>query len=147
MKTLLPLIILAAMALFSCQPAADPAAEEAAKAKQLIEENLKLATLYHDLNPENIDMLLAEDFKGSGEQGHTWHRESHRIYLSNERYKVDKITRQVAQGDWVCTMFTRTFETIEGDTLVVPAMQFKHFVDGKITEVFEYYDYAEESGE
>jgi predicted SnoaL-like aldol condensation-catalyzing enzyme len=111
-----------------------------------LEKNKQLAVTYHDLDPANIDVLFTEDFIGHGENGHTWDRESHRRYLSNGKYKVDSINRQVAEGDWVATMFTRTME-YQGDTITVPVMHFKRFKDGKIAEVWEYYDFTPEPEE
>ncbi len=138
-KSLIPLM-LGLLVTVSCgqeQPVdvADPSAE-----------NSKLATMYHDLDPANIDVIFTEDFTGRGENGHTWDRESHREFLSNGRYKVDEISRQIAEGDLVATMFTRTME-YGGDTVSAPMMHFKRFEDGKIVEVWEYYDYQEDSDE
>lgn len=103
----------------------------------------ELADLYHDLNPENIEQLFAEDFIGSGEEGHTWDLESHKKYLSNDRYKVDKIKKQVVEGQWAATWFIRTME-YKGDTIEIPIMHFKQFKDGKIVKLWEYYDYRDE---
>lgn len=146
-KPFLPILLILFIG-FSCnrgntKSTTDEATEAALNSA---EKNKVSAALYHDLNADNIDLLFTEDFTGHGENGHTWDRESHRSYLSNGRYKVDEITRQVAEGDWVATMFTRTME-YQGDTISVPVMHFKRFEDGKIAEVWEYYDYAEESGE
>jgi hypothetical protein len=137
-KLLLPFLILA-LVLFSCnstvsdESASDQDAERLATLKEL-------AAMYHDLDPATIDSLLTEDFTGYGENGHTWDRESHRRFLSNGNYKVDSIIRQVAEGDWVCTHFSRTM-FYQGDTLTVPAMHFKHFKGDKIFELWEYFDY------
>jgi hypothetical protein len=107
-------------------------------------ENIKqVAATYHDLKATNVDVLFTEDFIGRGEDGHTWDRENHRRYLSNDSYKVDSIQLQVAEGNWVATMFSRTMEYM-GDTITVPIMHFKRFEGDKIAEVWEYYDYKEE---
>ena len=148
MKPSLLHLLLISMLAFSCGQvnnggSTDELTETPAKS---IEHNKKFATQYHDLNPDNIDLLFTEDFTGHGENGHTWDRESHRNYLSNGRYKVDNITLQVAEGDWVCTMFTRTM-LYQGDTITLPVMHFKRFEEGMIAEVWEYYDYKEESDE
>ena len=125
---------------FSCgQSNTDSSADEATAS---IEHNKKFATMYHDLNPENVDTLFTEDFKGHGENGFSWDREKHHNYLSNGRYKVDSITQQVAEGDWVATWFIRT-GLYRGDTISVQIMHFKHFEDGKIVEVWEYSDFKE----
>jgi len=146
-KSLLPVSLMLLVAISCNQGHSDTSTgEKAESSENTLIKNKELAALYHDLNPENIDVLFAEDFTGHGENEHTWDRESHRDYLSNGRYKVDEITRQVAEGDWVATMFIRTME-YEGDTISVPVMHFKRFENGKIAEVWEYYDYDEGSGE
>ncbi len=43
-------------------------------------------------------------------------------------------------------MFIRTGE-YNGDTISAPAMQFKRFENGKIAEVWEYWDFTEASEE
>jgi hypothetical protein len=105
-----------------------------------IQENKKTAALYHELVPENVDLILTEDFFGQNEKGrHTWDRESHRRYLSSGNYKRDSIFQQVAEGDWVATRFFR--EMLQnGDTVKFEAMHFKRFEDGKIAEIWEYAD-------
>ena len=146
-KSMFP-IVLILMVAFSCsQGNSDSSTERIPElSENTLEKNKELATLYHDLNPENIDILFTEDFIGHGENEHTWDRQSHRNYLSNDRYIMDEIIRQVAEGDWVATMFIRTME-YEGDTISVPIMHFKRFENGMIAEVWEYYDYDEESEE
>ena len=148
MKNLFIPIVLVLLITVSCgQSKTDSENEEAKEEmKSSIEANRKIAAKYHDLNPDNIDVIFTEAYVGHGENGHTWNREDHREYLSNGRYKVDIISHQIAEGDWVATMFARTMES-EGDTISVPAMHFKRFEDGKIAEVWEYYDYTEESEE
>ena len=106
----------------------------------------QIAATYHELDPMNVDSIFTEDFTGNGENGHTWDRESHRDYLANGRFKVDSIIRQVAEDDWVCTHFTRTMN-YKGERITVPVMHFKHFDGRKIDEVWEYYDFKEESEE
>jgi len=46
---------------------------------------------------------------------------------------------QMAQGSWVATMFDRKM-TYQGKDVEVEAMQFKRFEDGKIAEIWEFYD-------
>jgi hypothetical protein len=103
-------------------------------------ENKKTAAIYHELDPENIDMILTEDFIGRNEKSrHTWNRENHRNYLTNGVFKRDSIFRQVAEGNWVATRFFRE-GLFNGDTVKFEAMQFKRFEDGKIAEIWEYGD-------
>ena len=113
-----------------------------------IERNKKVATIYHELNAENIDKILTEDFIGRAEKDRfTWNRENHRTYLSNGNYKKDVILHQVAEGDWVATHFERTMDW-NGERVSVVAMQFKRFEKGKIAEIWEYGDRAQlETGE
>ena len=146
-KSFIPIVLVLLIAV-SCGQSKTDSENEAAteEMKRSIEANKKIATKYHDLNPDNIDVIFTEDFIGRGENGHTWNREDHREYLSNGRYKVDSIFRQIAEDDWAATMFTRTME-YQGDTISLPVMHFKRFENGKIAEVWEYYDYTEESEE
>jgi len=103
-------------------------------------ENKKTAAIYHELDAENIDMILTGDFIGQTEKGrHTWNREDHRTYLTNGTYKRDSIFHQVAEGNWVATRFFRDM-LWNGDTVQVEAMHFKRFEDGKIAEIWEYGD-------
>ncbi len=133
-----PLVLILIFALSCGQSKTDSSADETSSS---MEHNKKFATMYHDLNPDNIGTLFTEDFKGHGENGHAWDRENHRNYLSNGRYKVDTIKHQVAEGDWVATWFVRT-GFYRGDTISVPLMHFKHFKDGKIAELWEYADFT-----
>ena len=74
-----------------------------------LQKNKEIATRYHDLNPNDIDTILAADFIGRNEKSRfTWNVEDHRKYLTNGDYKVDAILQQVAEGNWVATRFVRT---------------------------------------
>lgn len=145
-KAFIP-VLLMLMVAFSCsQFKTDSSNNEATtEAADLTEQNKKIAAKYHDLNPDDIDEIFTEGFTGHGEN-HDWDLESHRNYLSSERYMVDSIFCQIAEGDWVATMFTRTMDYQE-NRISVPIMHFKRFEDGRIAEVWEYYDYSEESEE
>ena len=103
-------------------------------------DNKNTAALYHELKPENVDLILTEGFFGQNEKGrHTWDRENHHRYLSNGRYKRDSIFYQVAEGDWVATRFFREM-LWNGDTVKFEGMHFKRFEEGKIAEIWEYAD-------
>ncbi|HUW92212.1 MAG TPA: nuclear transport factor 2 family protein [Bacteroidales bacterium] len=105
-----------------------------------LQKNKEIATRYHDLNPNDIDTILAADFIGRNEKSRfTWNVEDHRKYLTNGDYKVDAILQQVAEGNWVATRFVRT-GIREGDTLQYEMMHFKRFENGKIAEIWEYGD-------
>ena len=103
-------------------------------------ENKKTSTIYHELNPDNIDMILTEDFIGRSEKDRfTWNRENHRNYLSNGVYKRDSIFQQIAEGNWVATRFFREAD-YQGKRVKYEMMHFKRFEDGKIAEIWEYGD-------
>jgi ketosteroid isomerase-like protein len=104
------------------------------------EENKKTSAIYHELNPDNIDKILTEDFIGRNEQDRfTWNRENHRNYLSSGVYKRDSIFQQIAEGNWVATRFIREAD-YRGKRVKFEAMHFKRFEDGKIAEIWEYGD-------
>ncbi|MFY0653994.1 MAG: nuclear transport factor 2 family protein [Cyclobacteriaceae bacterium] len=100
-------------------------------------DNLETSATYHELNPVDIDNILADDFIGRNEQSRqTWNVDAHRNYL-NAGSKSDSIVLQMARGNWVATMFERK---MEGREKAFQAMQFKRFENGKIAEIFEYGD-------
>jgi len=105
-----------------------------------IEKNKRIATLYHQLNAGDVDIILTEDFIGGDEQRRrSWNRVDHRNFLGNGLYKKDSILTQIAEGDWVATQFVRTMDW-NGKRVSVEAMQFKRFEKGKISEIWEYAD-------
>ena len=102
-----------------------------------VETNKKVARLYHDLNPDDIEEILTPDFIGHGSKGLTWNRDSHGEFWRTPSLKVkDAVHEQVAEGDWVATRFTRT-GTNEGKPVNEDIMNFKRFADGKIAELWE----------
>ncbi len=104
------------------------------------QSNKEISTRYHNLNPKDIDAILAADFIGRNEKSRfTWNVEDHRKYLTNSIYKMDTILEQVAEGNWVATRFVRTW-IMDGDTSQFEAMHFKRFENGKISEIWEYGD-------
>ena len=105
-----------------------------------IQKNKEISVKYHQLNPDDIDVILSDNFIGRQEKNlFTWNREDHRNYLTNGGYKEDSIFHQIAEGDWVATRFFRKM-VWNGDTVKVEAMQFKRFENGKIAEIWEYAD-------
>lgn len=105
-----------------------------------LQKNKEIATKYHELNPENIDIILTDNFIGRhAKDRFTWSKEDHRKYLSNGEFKKDSIFNQVAEGNWVATRFIRT-GLLNGDTVSVECMHFKRFDNGKIAEIWEYFD-------
>ena len=105
-----------------------------------MEESRKIAALYHQLNPENVDRILRDDCIGRSEKDrHTWTKESHRNFLSSNTNMTDSAYNHVAEGDWVATRFRRSGK-YQGREVNAEIMQFKQFQDGRIAEIFEYFD-------
>jgi len=47
-------------------------------------DNDRIATIYHNLDPKDVDEILTQDFKGEHWGGsHTWDIASHREYLQS----------------------------------------------------------------
>jgi len=104
------------------------------------EENKRISTIYHKLNPDDIDDILTPDFVGHHPwPGGTWDRESHRRTWTEHRDIVDTIHEQIAEGDWVATRFTRSGPW-KGKHRELDVMQFKRFVGGQIAEIWEMYN-------
>ncbi len=102
-----------------------------------IEKNKKVAALYHELNPEDIDGILAENFIGRS-NSFTWNREDHRKTWSDSKGE-DKILHLIAEGDLVAIRFIRTMEW-NGKMIKFEIMQFMQFENGKIIEIWENFD-------
>ncbi|MHC4621331.1 MAG: ester cyclase [Planctomycetota bacterium] len=111
-----------------------------------VEENKEVARRYHDLNPDEVEDILTPDFIGRHSSGWTWNRDNHKDYWSQERDFKDTIHEQIAEGEWVATRFTRT-GTHQDRHVEVDAMHFKRFEDGKIAEIWEYFDSKQLEGE
>ena len=104
------------------------------------EENKRIARRYHKLNPEDVEEILAPDFIGRhNETGFTWNREEHIQFWTAHRDVEDIIHKQIAEGEWVATRFTRNW-TFGGQYHEMEMMHFKRFEDSKIAEVWEYFD-------
>ena len=104
------------------------------------ENNLKIANMYHDTNPEDVDMILTKEFSGRNEEyKNTWDRESHRNFLSNHPNIKDTIFSQIGDGDLIATRFTRSMN-YQGKDVNVDAIHFKRFENGKIAEIWELSD-------
>ena len=101
------------------------------------ESNKKIALKYHELDPNDIDDILSEDFIGHWNEN-TWNREDHRRTWSNNKAE-DKIVFMVAENDVVAVKFIRMGES-DGDSFSVDVMQFMQFKDGKIVEIWELFD-------
>ncbi len=105
-----------------------------------VEENKNVASRYHDLNPDDVESILTPDFIGRQPNGFTWNRDNHKNFLSNQFQ--DSIHEQFGEGDWVATRFTRT-GTYQDKPVKVDIMHMKRFVDGKIAEIWEYFDWKQ----
>ena len=103
-------------------------------------DNKKVAAKYHELKADDVNAILCEDFIGRNEKSrHTWTRDNHIKFLSNDVYKKDSIFHQIVEGDWVATRFVRTIDW-KGERVQFEGMHFKRFENGKIAEVWEYGD-------
>ena len=98
------------------------------------ERNKKIAVKYHELNPDDIDAILTEDFIGRTNED-TWDREVQRQFWKDQKAE-DKILHLVAEDDMVAIRFIRTGE-FEGEKIRAHAMQFMRFENGKIAEIWE----------
>lgn len=72
----------------------------------------------HELNPDNMDEILSDDFISQNEQSrYTGNKENHKNYWTNNRgVATDKIYHQIAESSWVATWFIRTGEQ-NGETI------------------------------
>jgi hypothetical protein len=99
-----------------------------------IDSNKKVAVIYHELDPNDIDDILAVDFIGHTNE-FDWTREAHQQNWSNNKAE-DKIIYMVAENDMVAVKFRRMWEN-EGKSYILDMMQFIRFKDGKIAEIWE----------
>jgi len=102
-------------------------------------ENFETSNVYHELNPENVEDILADDFVGHFNKEFDWDREAHHNFISTNTTMQDTITYQFSRGNWVATAFHR-IGTLNGQEVKADVMQLKRFEDGKIAEIFEYVD-------
>ena len=106
----------------------------------MLQENKRVARLYHNLNPADVEEILTLDFIGRhNETGFTWNRDQHIEFWTVHRDVEDVIHQQIAEGEWVATRFTRK-GTFGGQYREMETMHFKRFEGGKIAEVWEYFD-------
>ena len=104
------------------------------------EENKRISSMYHDTNPDNVDMILTEEFSGFNEEyGNTWNKENHRNFLTNHPEIKDTVYNQIGEGDLVATRFTRSMN-YQGKNVNIDVLHIKRFQDGKIAEIWEYSD-------
>jgi ketosteroid isomerase-like protein len=108
------------------------------------EENKRVARMYHDLNPDDVENILTPGFIGrhAPKRDFTWRRDAHKRFLTNNSDMKDTIHEQIAEGEWVATRFTRT-GTYQGRYGEVDFMHLKRFEEGKIAELWEYFDSRE----
>ena len=106
----------------------------------MTENNLKISETYHKNNPNDTDDILTDDFIGRHEHNsHTWNKENHRDFRVNNQTVQDSIYSQFGQGNWVATMYQRK-GNYEGKDVEIEAMHLKRFENGKIAEIWEFYD-------
>lgn len=101
------------------------------------ERNKEIAAKFHELDPNDIDDILAIDFKGHSNE-FNWNRDDHRENWSNNEAE-DKIIFMVAENDMVAVKFTRVGED-GGVSVNMDMMQFMKLRNGKITEIWEMFD-------
>lgn len=103
------------------------------------ERNKELSRRYHELNPDNFDEILTPDFVGHHcWPENPWTLEDHRRTWMRLQL-TDTIHIQIAEGDWVATRFTR-MGMFQGRVRRANIMHLKRIRDGKIAELWEYYD-------
>ena len=109
-----------------------------------VEENKRVARLYHEYHPEDIDNILTPDFVGHSNNpgsGFDFDREAHKRFWSNEEnQKSSEIVHElIAEGEFVATRVTRSF-TFQGRGVQAEMMRMLRFEGGKIAELWEYAD-------
>lgn len=140
MKTVSVILMLAILIPVACNQKENKNKEDESSDAQLLQNRKEVALLYHQLDADDINIILTEGFTGHGENGHTWDVASHMKYISSETYKKDSVYRVVAEGDIVCTMFVREMD-FRGERIELPGMHFKQFEGEKISELWEYWDF------
>ena len=107
----------------------------------MVDRNIATSETYHKLNPDDIDNILTDDFIGRNEKSRfTWTKKNHQNYWTNNKgIAKDSIYGQLAQGNWVATLFMRKMEW-QGKEIEAESMHFKRFENGKIAEIFEFGD-------
>lgn len=97
-----------------------------------VEENKRVARVFHDGNAEDVEEILAPDFKGENPMpGFSWNREQHKEHLIKHP-RTDVVHELFGEGDRVCTFCTRN-DTVEGKRIERDIATIFRFKDGKIT--------------
>jgi ketosteroid isomerase-like protein len=107
------------------------------------ENNKQVSIRYHELDsdPARWDEILTPDFVGRHTNGRTWNLDSHKQTWAKHTDLADSVHHQIAEGDFVATRFTRK-GIFDGSPIEIDVMHLKRFVDGKIAEVWEYFDHS-----
>ena len=106
------------------------------------ENNKQVSIRYNELDsdPARWDEIMTQDFVGRHTNGRTtWNLDSHKQTWAKHTDLADSVHHQIAEGDFVATRFTRK-GIFDGSHIEMEVMQLKRFVDGKIVEVWEYFD-------
>ena len=115
----------------------------------------ELGEKYHTLDPNYIDDILTEDFRGRHPMGYTWDMESHRLFVSDIRAAfpdlVDEIHGVVVEGDHMAIWFTRyghqdgtwCKRAASGKEIRIEICHFATIRGGKIAEVIEFFDHRQ----
>ena len=90
------------------------------------QHNLEISKKYHELNPENINEILADNFIGQNEhKRRTWTKEKHINYWSNNRgLAEDTILFQLSNANWVASIVERKMRW-NGQDIQAQGMNFK----------------------
>ena len=107
----------------------------------MVDHNLKTSETYHKLDPDDIENILTDDFVGRNEKSRfTWNKQNHQNFWTNNKgVAKDSVYRQLAQDNWVATMFIRKMRW-RGKDVEAESMHFKWFENVKIAEIFEFGD-------
>ena len=108
-----------------------------------VEENKRVARLYHKFDPKDIDHILTPDFVGHTNpgSGFDFNRGAHKRFWSNEENQqyTEAVHALIAEGEFVATRVTRS-GPYRGREVQAEMMRLMRFEGGKIAEIWEYAD-------
>lgn len=116
---------------------------------------LELCRTFHALDPERVDDVLTDDFRGRQPFGHTWDREAHRRFLRSIRSSFsdirDEVHGTIVEGDRMAVWFTRSGHQdgtwmgrpATGNELRLEACHYVTIRGGRIAEIIEFFDHRQ----
>ena len=108
-----------------------------------VEEHKRIARLYYQFNPDDIDQIVRHDMVGHTNPGtgFDWGIENHKQFWSKEENRGvrDVVHEMIAEGDYVAVRLTRE-GTHQGKEVHVEMMHLIRFEDGQIVEMWAYAD-------